>query len=121
MTYPEPWSSDGPTLSENAADAPEPRAGLAQPWRAAVAAAEVVLVVALLAAAWWCWNRAQVRVDVPGATGLPMSSTRWSGSWVALAVAAPTLGGLLLVDAVRQLVLAWAVRRSRAGRSAGEG
>ena len=118
MTYPEPWSSEGPTLSETAADAPEPRGGLAQPWRAAVAAGEVLLVVALLAAAWWCWQRAQAVVDVPGATGLPMTSTRWSGSWVALAIAAPALGGVLLVDAVRQLVLAWAVRRSRAARPA---
>ncbi|GAB2656631.1 hypothetical protein GCM10027271_13940 [Saccharopolyspora gloriosae] len=111
MTFPEPWSADGPMLSENTADAAEPRAGLAQPWRAAVAAAELVLVAALVVLAWWCWGRAQLAVEVSGATGVPVRSTRIFGDWAALGIAAPTLAAVLFVDAVRQLMLAWAVRR----------
>lgn len=116
MTFPEPWSADEPMLSENTADAPEPRGGLAQPWRAVVAAVELVLAVALVVAAWWLWDRSQLVVEVPGATGLPMHSTRIFGDRAALGIAAPTLAAVLLVDAVRQLMLAWAVRRSRARR-----
>ncbi|MCX2728878.1 hypothetical protein OOZ19_01365 [Saccharopolyspora sp. NFXS83] len=112
MTFPEPWSADGPMLSENTADAAEPRAGLAQPWRAVVAAAELVLVATLVVLAWWCWERSQLAVEVPGATGAPMRSTRIFGDWAALGIAAPTLAAVLFVDAVRQLMLAWAVRRT---------
>lgn len=116
MTFPEPWSADGPMLSENTAAAADPRGGLAQPWRAAVAAAELVLVVALAMVAWWCWGRSQLAVEVSGATGAPMRSIRIFGDWAALSIAAPTLAAVLFVDAVRQLMLAWAVRRSRAVR-----
>ncbi len=103
-------------LSENTADAVEPRAGLAQPWRAMVAAAELVFVAALVVAAWWCWDRSQLAVEVSGATGGPMHSVRIFGDWAALGIAAPTLAAVLFVDAMRQLMLAWAVRRTRTAR-----
>ncbi|MDI2031210.1 hypothetical protein QFW96_21455 [Saccharopolyspora sp. TS4A08] len=106
----EPWPSDGPKLD---GDAEPERAGgrLNQPWRAAVAGIELVAAVALGLLAWWAWGRGVVTIYLPGPHGAVDVVTRSLGSWLSGSVIAATLGGLLLIDAVRQIVLA-----ARAGR-----
>lgn len=72
-------------------------------------------MVLLVFAAFRAWGRAVVPIELPR---LPASSgavTRLLGSWIALSVASVTVAGLLVLDACRQLVLAWRVRRPRAG------
>ncbi|CCH35291.1 hypothetical protein ABZ816_11855 [Actinosynnema sp. NPDC047251] len=86
------------------ADAPGP--GLHQPLRAAVAAGEVVLAVALVALAVWCWNRGVLRYSYPVENHAPLESTRYLGNWVGGALGLGTVAGVLLLDAVRQLLLA---------------
>jgi hypothetical protein len=42
-----------------------------------------------------------------------LESTRWSGSWMSLAILLGTVAGVLVLDAVRQLLLAVRARPSR--------
>lgn len=70
---------------------------LYRPLRAAVAVAEVLAAVALGALAWWCWHRG---VIVTAQDGVQIS--RINGAWWAGAVAAATLAGIALLDALRQ-------------------
>ncbi|MBB5154645.1 hypothetical protein [Saccharopolyspora phatthalungensis] len=114
MTTPEQWPADGPKLSvdtlEHAA-APTGSAGLHQPWRAAVAGIELVVAVALVLAAWWAWRHGTVTIYLPGPHGGVDVVTRSIGSWLSAAVGAVTLAGLLLLDVIRQLMLAVRTRR----------
>ncbi|GAA4844981.1 hypothetical protein GCM10025787_28710 [Saccharopolyspora rosea] len=84
--------------------------GLNQPWRAAVAGFELVGAVVLLLAAWWSWSRGSLTIALPGPAGGTDVVTRSIGSWLAVAVAAATAAGLLLINAVRQVALALRVR-----------
>ncbi|QIZ34910.1 hypothetical protein [Saccharopolyspora sp. ASAGF58] len=111
MTTPEPWPADGPKLtvdteSAEHADEPTRSAGLNQPWRAAVAGIELVVAVVLLLVGWWAWQRGTVTIYLPGPQGAVDVVTRSIGSWLGTSVGAVTLAGLLLLDAIRQLVLA---------------
>ncbi|WP_344125130.1 hypothetical protein [Saccharopolyspora halophila] len=113
-TSPEPWSADGPKLN---VDEPAARSGarLNQPWRAAVAGLELVVAIALTLFAFWAWQRGVITVHLPGPDGAREVVTRSLGSWLTGAVGAVTLAGLLLIDAIRQLVLAVKTRGSDAG------
>jgi hypothetical protein len=121
VTTPEPWPADGPKLSVDATedlehvDAPTGSAGLNQPWRAAVAGIELVIAVALLVAAWWAWGRGTVTIYLPGPQGAVDVVTRSIGSWLAAAVGAVTLAGLLVLDGIRQVVLASRARGRESG------
>ncbi|MGP4015201.1 hypothetical protein [Saccharopolyspora sp. 5N708] len=117
MTNPEPRPSDALELTADPAggvDSSTGSAGLNQPWRAAVAGIELVVAVALLLAAWWSWRHGTVTIFLPGPQGAVDVVTRSIGSWLAGAVAAVTLAGLLLLDAIRQLMLASRARRRAA-------
>lgn len=61
--------------------------------------AEVLSAIILVGLAWWCWHRG---VSVTMRRGVALS--RVDGSWWALATAAVTLAGLLLLDAGREAV-----------------
>ncbi|MCI2417013.1 hypothetical protein MOQ72_06220 [Saccharopolyspora sp. K220] len=114
MTNPEPQPSDGPKHSADAAEPVDYSVGSArlnQPWRAAVAGIEFVVAVGLLLAAWWAWRHGAVTIYLSGPHGAVDVVTRSIGSWLAAAVGAVTLAGLLLLDAVRQLMLASRARR----------
>ncbi|MEB3370316.1 hypothetical protein [Saccharopolyspora mangrovi] len=110
MTTAEPWPADGPKLD---GDAEPERAGgrLNQPWRAAVAGIELGASVALVLLAWWAWSRGMVTIYLPGPRGAVDVVTRSIGSWLTGSVIEATLAGLLLIDALRQVVLS-----IRAGR-----
>ncbi|MGM1062565.1 hypothetical protein [Saccharothrix sp. Mg75] len=92
------------TTVETEPDTAEPR--LHQPRRAFVAVGEVVLAVALVALAVWCWQRGILRYSYPVPDHAPLESTRVKGNWVGAAAGLVLVAGVLLLDAVRQVVLA---------------
>ncbi len=89
---------------------------LNQPWRAGIAGVECVLAVALVLFAVWSWSAGQVPIALPGPDGVEVV-TRFIGSWLALSVAACVAASLLVLDAIRQLVLAVKVGSRRRGRA----
>jgi hypothetical protein len=84
----------------------EPSPKLHQPGRALIAGVELVLVVVLGFAAHWCWQHGIQEFSYPLDGRPPLVSTRYHGNWVALAVVAATVGGILVLDAIRQVILA---------------
>jgi hypothetical protein len=84
----------------------EPR--LNQPVRAAVAAAEVLLAVALVLLAVWAWGNAPMPVPLPPSDNpaIPQATSSTDGRWMAGAVGSVVAAGLLVLDAVRQTLLA---------------
>lgn len=93
--------------------------GLGEPWRFAVAGAELLVVAALVLLTWWAWGRGTVLVDVPGPVGASgeqgavQQVTRSAGDWQATSIGAAAAAGLVLLDLCRQL---WLAPRSRRGR-----
>jgi hypothetical protein len=79
---------------------------LHQPKRALIAVGEVVLVALLVPAAVWCWNRGVVHYSFPVPDQPPLESTRFKGNWIGGSVGLVTVAGVLLLDAIRQTVLA---------------
>ncbi|MFS8098036.1 hypothetical protein LFM09_12915 [Lentzea alba] len=111
--------TEAATEPETVVEEPEeqvPPAGpsLHQPKRALIAAGEVVVVVALAIVAVWCWNRGVVKLAYPIEGREPLISTRYHGNWLGTAVGAVTLAAILLLDAVRQVVLAVRTRPQKA-------
>ncbi|MGH4009164.1 MAG: hypothetical protein ACRDTH_13595 [Pseudonocardiaceae bacterium] len=81
--------------------------------RALITVVEVLAAIVLAWLAWWCWHRG---VIVTMRDGVALS--RIEGRWWAVASGAATLAGILVLDALRQGVLAvaprpgrWAIRR----------
>jgi hypothetical protein len=101
-TEPEPGEPGEPTLH--------------QPKRALIAVAEVVVVLLLVPAAIWCWNRGVLHFSYPVPDHPPLESTRFKGNWIGASVGLVTIAGILLLDAVRQTLLAVRTR----GRKQGE-
>jgi hypothetical protein len=89
-------------LIKESASAPQ----LHQPKRALIAVAELVLIVLLAAAAYWCWGRGIQRFSYPMQSGPPLLATRYHGNWIAGSIGLVTLAGVLLLDALRQTLLA---------------
>ncbi len=85
---------------------------LHQPWRAFLALAEIAAAAGLVIVAIWSWRNASVPLEVSPATdGKPAEVVhQLRGSWIADSVIAATVAGILLLNAVRQLVLATRVR-----------
>lgn len=102
-----------PELDGAPAD-PAPAAGANQPWRAGLALGELVGAVLLVLLARWCWHRSVLPIPLPAPGGGTDVVTRVYGNWVAVALALVGVAALLLVDVVRELVLALrAPRRHR--------
>jgi len=91
-----------PALAAEPAPAPK----LHQPKRALAAVVEVLLVVLLGFAAHWCWQHGIQRFAYPLDGRPPLVATRYHGNWIAGSIALVTVAGVLLLDAVRQTVLA---------------
>ena len=94
----------------------EPR-GLNQPWRGLIALAELIVAGLVLWAAFWCWSKADNTITLVLGNGTELRSTRSVGHWMAAAIALGTVSGVLVLDALRQVVLAVRARplRSRTG------
>lgn len=93
---------------------PVPAAGSHQPWRAGLALGELGAAVVLVLLARWCWHRSLLPIPLPAPGGGTDVVTRMYGNWVAIALALGGMAALLVVDAVRELLLA--LRAPRRGR-----
>ncbi|WP_116041700.1 hypothetical protein [Amycolatopsis palatopharyngis] len=93
------------------AEPPPPSERLHQPWRAFVALFELGLAGLSFWFATLCWSNVVVPVVLRLGDGTELTSTRYEGDWVAGAIALGALACLLVVDAVRQLLLAVRARR----------
>lgn len=95
------------------ADHEEPEARpLNRPVRWLIACVEVAFVVGFGLLAAWAWDRATVPVRLPDYENpaIPDVVDRQSGPWTAAAVGLGLLAALLLMDAVRQAILALRLR-----------
>lgn len=79
---------------------------LHRPWRALVAVVEVILAAIAIWQAFGVWDLGVKTLTVTAADGAVLTSTRYIGSWMAAAIGLGLLSALLLVDAVREVVLA---------------
>jgi small-conductance mechanosensitive channel len=73
-----------------------------------VVVTELLAVIVLVWLTWWCWHRGVI-VAVRNGVAL----RRIEGRWWALATGAATLAGILMLDALRQVVLVGAARARR--------
>lgn len=108
------------TVETETVPEPEPEPGapsLHQPQRALIAIGEVVLIALLVAAAVWCWHRGVLRYSYPVPDRPPLESTRFKGNWIGASVGLVTIAGVLLLDALRQTLLAV---RTRGRKQVGE-
>ncbi|MGK3207732.1 hypothetical protein [Amycolatopsis sp. MEPSY49] len=85
---------------------PGPQARLHKPWRTLVAVVEVVLAVAAGWAAYALWHGGRAIVVTRTDDGAVLESHRYFGGLLAAAIGLGTVAAILLVDAVRQLLLA---------------
>ncbi|MTD56733.1 hypothetical protein [Amycolatopsis pithecellobii] len=79
---------------------------LHRPWRSWVAVAEVLLAGVAIWLAFPVWDLGVKTLTVQLSDGAVLTSTRYIGSWMAGAIGLGLLSALLLVDAVRELLLA---------------
>lgn len=89
-----------------------------QPRRALVALAELLVAAAAIWAAFWFWPRGVATITNVLENGVTQDSTRFFGNWMAGAIGFGTLAALLVLDALRQIVLAVRARPRR--RQAGQ-
>ena len=86
---------------------------LNKPWRALVALIELVLAGVAVWFAFDVWPRGIAKIVEDYGNGIVLESTRWSGSWMSLAILLGTVAAVLVLDAVRQVLLAVRARPSR--------
>lgn len=86
---------------------------LNKPIRAVVALVEVLLAGVAVWFAFVMWPNGIAHIRTPLADGTVVESTRWIGSWMAGAIGLGTVAALLLLDAIRQVVLAVRARPKR--------
>jgi hypothetical protein len=85
---------------------------LHQPWRVVVALVELVVAVVAVLVAIGCWHHGVVPITTPFQPGKPpLASSRFLGNWMAGAIGLVTLAGILVADAVRELLLGLGTRR----------
>lgn len=93
---------------------PPPGSGrLHQPWRVLVALAELVGAGAAVWAAFACWDRGVRAVVLVLDDGTRLDAVRHHGGWLALAILLGTVAAVLVLDAIRQVVLAVRARPLR--------
>lgn len=90
-----------------------PQNRLNQPWRALVAVVELVLAGLAVWLAFRLWADAVTVIPMPDGDGGHVDLTHHDGGLVAGAIALGLAAALLVVDAVRQLLLALRVRPRR--------
>lgn len=98
---------------ELVAPPPTEPARLNKPGRAIIALAELVVAGVAVWFAFDFWPRGVAKIVEHYPDGIVLESTRWVGSWMALAILLGTVAAVLVVDAVRQIVLAARARPKR--------
>jgi hypothetical protein len=101
-----PAVSGGDALTEARIPAPPARTGLHRPWRALVALAELIGAGVAVWGAFACWDRGISPVVLVLSDGTRLESVRHHGGWLALAILLGTTAAVLVLDAIRQVVLA---------------
>jgi hypothetical protein len=86
---------------------------LHKPWRAVAALVEVVVAAVAVWLAFDVWPRGIARIVEHYPNNIVLESTRWVGSWMSLAILLGTVAALLVLDALRQVVLAVRARPKR--------
>jgi hypothetical protein len=89
---------------------------LHRPVRAVVALAEVVVAGLAVWGAFWAWPQGFATITTVVTDGVELDSQRVSGNWLAVAIAFGTLAAVLVLDALRQTVLAVRARPRKAKR-----
>jgi hypothetical protein len=75
-----------------------------------VAVLELLVAGGAVWAAFWAWPRGVATITLALDDGTTLVSTRYFGNWMGLSILLGTIAGLLVLDAVRQAVLAIRVR-----------
>jgi hypothetical protein len=104
--------------NEVVAPPPTEPAQLHRPRRAIVAVVELLAAGGLVAAAFWAWPKGFATIVTLTSSGREVIAERIYGNWLGAAIGFGTVAGLLVVDAVRQLVLAVRARPMHVKRSA---
>lgn len=86
---------------------------LHKPWRALVALGEVIFAAVAVYFAFDLWPRGIATIIERYPNGVVLESTRWAGNWMALAILLGTVAALLVLDALRQVLLAVRARPKR--------
>lgn len=85
---------------------------LNQPWRGLVAVGEVLLAAAAVVVGVLCWQRGIVRIQTPVQGGQRvLESTVHYGNWSSAAIGLVVLAAILVLDAIRQALLAVRTRQ----------
>jgi hypothetical protein len=96
---------------------PPVRARLNQPRRAFIGVAEVVAAGLLVWLAFWLWSKAGVTVvQTLDDSRPPYVSHRYFGHWMSLSILSGTAAAVLVLDALRQFMLAARARPRGKGR-----
>jgi hypothetical protein len=75
-----------------------------------VALLELLVAGGAVWAAFWAWPRGVATITLALDDGTKLVSTRYFGNWMGLSILLGTIAALLVLDAVRQVVLAVRVR-----------
>lgn len=109
----QPETAQEPEVPES----PPYRARLNQPRRAFIGVAELAVAGFLIWLGFWLWSKAPVTITQSFGDGRPpYVSHRYFGHWMSLAILSGTVAAVLLLDAVRQFVLAVRARPRAKGR-----
>jgi hypothetical protein len=81
--------------------------------RAVVAVVELLVAAGLVWLALRMWPQAIARITDRAEDGTVLISSRYFGNWAAGAIGAGTVAALLVVDAIRQILLALRARPKR--------
>lgn len=88
-------------------------ARLHRPWRALVAAIELVLAAVAVWLAFVVWSHAITEITTMTGSDKEVTLTRYHGDVIAGAIGLGTLAAVLVLDAIRELMLAVRTKRGR--------
>lgn len=89
------------------------RERLHQPWRVWIALGELVAAGGAIWGAFALWGMAITTMTMRLDDGTELVSREYAGNWIALALVLGAVAGLLVIDAVRQVLLGTRTRRRR--------
>ncbi|HEX3590666.1 MAG TPA: hypothetical protein VHV74_13630 [Pseudonocardiaceae bacterium] len=93
---------------------PRPEARLNQPWRFGVAAGELVLAAVAVVFGIVLWRHGIKTLITPLGDGKPaLVSTIFYGDWMAMGIGLVTVAAVLVLDAIREVILALRTRTRR--------
>jgi hypothetical protein len=110
-----------PQATDLAAPLPTEPGGLHRPVRAMVALTELVVAGLAVWGAFWAWPQGFATISTVVTDGVVLDSQRVSGNWLATAILFGTVAAVLVLDALRQTVLAVRARPRKVKRGKDSG